>query len=288
MRLYLTRVPLEKMLLGRNFEKISENDPVLTVFHWNVLSDQLSGFFPSVEDRVVEWEFRKEKIRQELGGCDADLVCLSEVDHYLDFFHPVLQEIGYSIVYKKKKGWHRDGLCICFRRDRFRLLFQHYIYFPGSNQLAIVVKLQLGTIEILVVSTHLKSGAKYENDRKVQIKYLLMRLKNYGNIPMIMCGDFNCEPHSLTYTEILTSSLKFSSAYYSKSSKEPELTTYKKREEIECKTIDYIFTKGFEVTSILKLPSLTEIEKKGLPSEDYPSDHLSLSCKLAFTYKYSL
>ena len=238
----------------------------------------------------MDWAYRKHRIAAEIRNIDADIICLSEVDHYSDYFQPFLESQGYTSVYKKKRGWHSDGLCISFRSQRFIPVFQHYIYFPNSNQLALVVKLLLGSIEILVVSTHLKSGGMYERDRKGQINYLLMRLSRYGNIPMIMCGDFNCEPESPTYNAILSHQLKFKSAYFGRvlHNSEPEITTYKMRETVEYKTIDYVFIKGFNVNSVLSIPKLKDIEKAGLPSKEYPSDHLSLSCKVEFIYESSL
>ena len=41
------------MSFNREIIKVSHEDPVLSVFHWNILSDQLSGFFPSVDDKYV-------------------------------------------------------------------------------------------------------------------------------------------------------------------------------------------------------------------------------------------
>ena len=109
-------------------------------------------------------------------------------------------------------------------------------------------------------------------------------------MPIILCGDFNCEPKSSTYGLIINHKLNFKSSYFGIiiPSSEPEITTYKKREEVECKTIDYIFVKGFEVNAVLNLPKLKEIEKIGMPSSEYPSDHFSLACKVNFNYNSAI
>jgi endonuclease/exonuclease/phosphatase family metal-dependent hydrolase len=256
-----------------------------------MLSDQLSGFFPSIDDKLLDWSFRKHLISSELLNSFADILCLSEVDHFEDFLHPLLGQKGYQLLFKRKKSWHRDGLCIAFKQDRLRLIRQESIYFPRSNQFALTAILLLGTVEILVVATHLKSGVEYERIRERQIKFLLTALKRFRVKNIVMCGDFNCEPKSLTYNAIVQSDLSLKSAYFgvAEVEKEPEITTYKKREDQEeFNTIDYIFIKGFKVRSVLQLPGLSEVSKSGLPSKDYPSDHLSLKCGLGLDFESRL
>lgn len=278
------------MLLGREFVKVSKSEPFLTVLHWNILSDQLSGFFPSVEDRYVEWDYRKKLIASEIINTEADIMCLSEVDHYDDFIQPLLHSRGYGSIFKKKKSWHRDGLCIAFKLDKFSLAKQMFIYFPQSNQFALIAQLILGSIEITVVSTHLKSGKNYEKYRIAQASHLMKFLEKTKSNAIILCGDFNCSPNSPSYNKIVNSSIGLKSAYLNtlEPSSEPKFTTYKKREEIEYGTIDYIFLKNFDVDYVLNLPSLSTIEKTSLPSSLYPSDHLSLACKIHYSLNYSI
>ncbi|OMJ87710.1 hypothetical protein SteCoe_10554 [Stentor coeruleus] len=276
------------MLLGREFVRVSESEPFLTVLHWNILSDQLSGFFPSVEDKYVEWDYRKKYIESEIINSQADIMCLSEVDHYIDFIQPLLHSRGYGSIFKKKKSWHRDGLCIAFKLDKFSFAKQMPVYFPQSNQFALVAKLILGSINITVVSTHLKSGKKYEKYRVAQARYLMKFLEKTEADAIILCGDFNCSPNSPSYNTIVNSSIGLKSAYLNtlEPSSEPKFTTYKMREEIEYSTIDYIFLKNFDVDYVLNLPSLSFIEKTSLPSSTYPSDHLSLVCKIHYRLNY--
>lgn len=272
------------MLLNRDSVRILPENSLIRVFHWNMLSDQLSGFFPSVDDKYLEWDYRKALISQELINCGADILCLSEVDHFEDFIQPLLGAQGYHCLFKKKKSWHRDGLCIAYKKDRFYFHQQQSIYFPKSNQFALAVQLSLGPIPILIISTHLKSGSNYEKIRLRQVTYLLEQLSKFNSKHTIFCGDFNCTPNSSTYNAIKSHNIGFKSAYlgYLSPDCEPEITTYKKREDQEeFNTIDYIFVKGFQVNTVLKLPSLSEIGKIGLPSKLYPSDHLSLLCSLS-------
>lgn len=72
--------------------------------------------------------------------------------------------------------------------------------------------------------------------------------------------------------------------------KEPSFTTWKFRqydeiEDEQCRTIDYIFYKpqGFVPIAILKLPTKDDIGLNGLPSNQYPSDHLALEAVFNIT-----
>ena len=171
--------------------------------------------------------------------------------------------------------------------QKLKFVWQKSVYFPNSNQFALFLQLLLGPNEILVVSTHLKSGQEYELDRVQQVSFLLDKLASFDDSSIVVCGDFNCRPLSPSYNLIVNHKLGLKSAYFGNilPGAEPEITTYQKRENIVYKTIDYIFVKGFEVNSVLAIPSLKSIEKIGLPSKFYPSDHFSLACKV--NYKYS-
>jgi hypothetical protein len=96
---------------------------------------------------------------------------------------------------------------------------------------------------IIFVGTHLKAKKPYANIRRLQTKAILQYLND----------------------------------------KEPLFTTWKFREhdgieEEQCRTIDYIFYKpeGFVPIAILNLPSKEDIGRNGLPSNEYPSDHLAV------------
>ena len=99
---------------------------------------------------------------------------------------------------------------------------------------------------------------------------------------VIVSGDFNGEANEPFYDIIYKAG--FSSAYRTMlNDREPLFTTWKFRKdndnEVEqCRTIDYIFYKpeGFSPNAILSLPTKEDIGSDGLPSNEYPSDHLAL------------
>jgi endonuclease/exonuclease/phosphatase family metal-dependent hydrolase len=138
---------------------------------------------------------------------------------------------------------------------------------------------------IVFIGTHLKAKQPFANIRLMQIQATLKYLnKHYSSrAHVIIAGDFNGDAHEPFYDLIRQTG--FSSAYRSMSNddKEPPFTTWKFREHDgveneQCRTIDYIFYKpeGFVPVAVLKLPSKEDIGMNGLPSYEYPSDHLAL------------
>ncbi|CAF4151487.1 unnamed protein product [Rotaria sp. Silwood2] len=137
---------------------------------------------------------------------------------------------------------------------------------------------------IIFVGTHLKAKKPFENIRSNQAKAIVQYLSEHYSTRahIIISGDFNGETDEPFYDVIRKAG--FSSAYRKVlNDKEPLFTTWKFREhngieEEQCRTIDYIFYKpeGFVPIAILKLPSKEDIGSNGLPSNEYPSDHLAL------------
>ena len=112
------------------------------------------------------------------------------------------------------------------------------------------------------------------------LQYLNERYSQRSHV--IIAGDFNGDPNEPFYDAIRQAG--FSSAYRTfLNDQEPPFTTWKFRENDgveseQCRTIDYIFYKpgGLAPVAILKLPSKESIGPNGLPSNEYPSDHLAI------------
>ena len=80
--------------------------PTFTVMCYNVLCEkyataQIYGYTPSW---ALAWEYRKDLVLQEIYNCDADVVCLQEVDieQFESFFLPNLAQHGYEGVHYPK------------------------------------------------------------------------------------------------------------------------------------------------------------------------------------------
>lgn len=263
------------MALPRTFVNLQEQG--FKVMQWNTLADSLALDFPKAPQQALDWSFRAPLILSEISNVDPLILCAQEVDHFEDFLLPELDKLGYSGIFTKKKDWHKDGTAIFFKKE-VELLWSHVHWYSQSNQFFLATKLRFCNTELYVVSTHLKAKKPYENIRTSQAKELVNYLEALENIPIIVCGDFNSLPDSETQEVLKSSPLGLLNPYQEVLGG-TQFTTLKHRKTLEKKTEDYIWYKGLQVTGVYSLPTEEEIGPLALPSEQYPSDHLSLAVR---------
>mmetsp|Transcript_43142 Transcript_43142/g.49592 ORF Transcript_43142/g.49592 Transcript_43142/m.49592 type:complete len:311 (-) Transcript_43142:243-1175(-) len=300
-------------LIDRHMVKVvADQDDVpkrrVNIFFWNALADQLSLDFPAVNQHVLEWNFRKSLIRDEMLRFPQDIICLCEIDHFADFIEPLLKEKHFEGMFMKKPEWHLDGSAFFYNKDRFELIDSAQQEYKEANQLYITALLRDRTCEdnnnlLLVATTHLKAKAYHGHDdiRVRECQELLEFLGKHnreasrryidetatsGLIPTIVCGDFNSEPSGDVYKTMKTNELGFYSSYFNTlvPGAEPKYTTHKIRKNLQSHTIDYIWhTKSnIKTLEVLGIPTEEEIGERALPSEHYPSDHFSVGAVLEF------
>ena len=115
--LYMSNIPRKFLDINSissidndDISKISYDNPLLVrVLQYNVLADGLSGLrndngrFSRISNlNDLKWENRKNKLLNEIVRYDPDVITLSEVDHYHDFFLPSLLKAGYEALYAPK------------------------------------------------------------------------------------------------------------------------------------------------------------------------------------------
>lgn len=233
---------------------------------------------------------------------NPDIICLQEIDHFKDFFQPLMNRMGYVGSFNPKPDspcldcLHNvgpDGCALFYKEAKFDVLDQSLPVLEverrgtmtKTNQVAILKKLQLrsqtkGTErEFVVGTTHLKAKPGWESLRLKQGRNLIDLAKAMSkDSPIILGGDFNAEPTEPVYKAFES---EFISAYKlaGGNNQEPLYTTWKIRPRGEmCHTIDYIWHSkdSFQPVSLLPFPSGEDIGENRLPSWSYPSDHLSL------------
>ncbi|KAJ7772719.1 glucose-repressible alcohol dehydrogenase transcriptional effector [Mycena maculata] len=198
---------------------ITPTEPGLETFKvlcYNILCERAAtakmyGYTPAW---ALAWDYRKERVLQEVTESKADIVCLQEVDmgQYEDFFSRHLVDLGYEGVYGAKSRYKTmqdsdrrqvDGCATFFKKDRYQLVENHLIEFNsiamqrqdfkktddmfnrvlGKDHIAVVCLLEdlvTGT-RIIVSNTHLHWDAAYSDVKLVQTALLLEEVEKIAH-----------------------------------------------------------------------------------------------------------
>lgn len=266
------------------------------------------GNFTECPTEALEWSYRSQLILKEICRSEADIICLEEVDHFLDFFEPQLASLGFEgfftpkndspcLQYQPNNG--PDGCAVFFRSSKFSFIRKKEFRLKNehqgvSNQVALLVQLEMKDPSVAkdllhkfcVGVTHLKAKREYPILRAAQGEHLLTEMASFAKDEhVIICGDFNATPDEPVYQffrnnedhQFMMLASTYAGTYYKK--EEPKLTSWKIRANGEAKyTIDYIWVSQDKMTvnSVWRLPTEEEIGEYALPSPRYPSDHLAL------------
>lgn len=236
----------------------------------------------------------------------ADIICLEEVDHFHDFFLPMLSLKGYTGEFLEKKhspclnfqpNNGPDGVCMFFKTSKFDVIENYAEYLTnemgvvGNQGFLVKVLKHRETQQIFLVCVlHLKAKRDFHARRLAQTQSVLKILEKIlqhhnEDTPIIWCGDFNGEITEDFFKEIIGSKFALQSSYKNFLSSEPEYTTWKIRPSYEEKhTIDYVFfsTDKLKVKDVLKLMSDEDVPKSRFPSLNHPSDHVCLCVDFDF------
>ncbi|KAK0720321.1 Endonuclease/exonuclease/phosphatase [Lasiosphaeris hirsuta] len=121
-------------------EDVSSSLERVKVFTWNILCDKfatttLYGYTPT---GALSWEYRKERIIQEIRDRDADILCLQEIatDVFRDFFSPELAQSDYKGIHwprpkaktmSEKDAQVVDGCAVFYKASKWILLDRQLI-----------------------------------------------------------------------------------------------------------------------------------------------------------------
>lgn len=84
--------------------------------------------YSNVPSSYMKWDYRKTVICEELMGWNPDLICLQEVDKFIDF-SSTMEKAGFLGSYKRRSGDTVDGCAMFWKADKFRLLDTETIEF---------------------------------------------------------------------------------------------------------------------------------------------------------------
>lgn len=185
----------------------------ISISCWNCLADCYT-YNMGVKSINQHWDHRKPIISKIITETNTDLICLQEVDHYCDFYKPLLESLEKKIIYCQRN--HKDdGSCIAYNNDRFVLIDTQSVYFDDlaniipsqkkdylKHNVALMAKFKdtyNNDKEFVASTAHL-----YWNPAKPEVKhkqayYLKKKVLEFADsLPMIVCGDFNSFPDSST------------------------------------------------------------------------------------------
>ncbi|GAB2292847.1 hypothetical protein Dimus_027081 [Dionaea muscipula] len=185
----------------------------------------------NVFSKYLDWEHRKELIIQEINRYHPSILCLQEVDRF-DDLDSALQKDGFSGVFKGRTGDACDGCAIFWMKERFSLLHQEHIEFRRfglNNNVAQFCILQIRSSQsshgpstpesegdisctnLLVGNIHVLFNPRRGDIKLGQIRLFLEKAhklaEDWGKIPIILAGDFNCVPQSALYQLMSSSKL---------------------------------------------------------------------------------
>mmetsp|Transcript_105992 Transcript_105992/g.187745 ORF Transcript_105992/g.187745 Transcript_105992/m.187745 type:complete len:385 (+) Transcript_105992:80-1234(+) len=287
----------------------------LRVVQFNILADGLSGKdenkggFTESPPASLDWDYRSARLVEEVlrHGELPDIIGMSEVDHFHDWFEPVLAELGYAGAFISKPNSPcrnsldpklSDGCALFWQKHKVAMLDLETMNYDSlnehgrstgtkANQVALLATLQTsGSVPFVVAVTHLVApkNRKGERTRAQQVLQLVDRLHAKG-LPCLITTDLNASPIQGSkdyapeaYPVATTHTLRLHSAYADILGSEPEYTTWKRRGDHEDHhTIDYIFlSESLSVSRVLLPPDGKEVDPARFPGWRYPSDHVAL------------
>ncbi|XP_076155521.1 protein angel homolog 1 isoform X2 [Alosa pseudoharengus] len=209
-----------------------------SVMSYNILAQDLLVANPDLylhcSDKVLVWSARLKGIIQEIQAWRPDILCLQEAqeDHFKKQLQPVLSDMGYSCVYKRRTGSKTDGCAVCYQNKRFSQLSVSLLELRKErcelldrDNVAIVLLLQPITSQchdergtpICVATTHLLFNPRRGDIKLAQLVLVLAevdkvvkRCKAMGrDCEVVLCGDFNSLPNMPLYQFISTGQLHY-------------------------------------------------------------------------------
>ncbi|GIY33924.1 protein angel homolog 2 [Caerostris extrusa] len=198
-----------------------------SIMTYNILSgeavDNHMYLYRNCNPHFLQEDYRISRIMPEILKSKSDIICLQEVEQHLFFnmIEKVFDSNGFASIFKKRTGHKTDGCAILWRKKKFDLVRQKAVEFR-TNSCQLLDRDNIGLIAVLkpihqkftnmqlhIATTHLLFNPRRGDIKLCQLRWLLaelerMSLKEVQNEtrhyhPVILCGDFNIEPHSPLY-----------------------------------------------------------------------------------------
>lgn len=248
-----------------------------TLISWNVLADAYvrPSYFPSVAPGMLLPGARTAAIVARLRACDADVVCLQEVEPgALDAIGKGLGE-RYVVAHAPKRGGKPDGCAVLVRGPALHVTAVRELIYddgrPPSGHVALIAEIDAGDRPVGIATTHLRwdAPATPAADRLAprQIGELLAAtVAGPGATrPWLLCGDFNLGSDDPAFAAFTAAGCV--DAYEGSIFATPTSVANGR-----ARRIDFVLHHGALPVRPLPIPPIDE--RTVLPSAEHPSDHL--------------
>ncbi|KAM7402929.1 hypothetical protein PAMA_003720 [Pampus argenteus] len=209
-----------------------------TVMSYNILAQDLleanQELYTHCPLEVLDWSYRCCLLLQEIEKWAPDILCLQEVqeNHYHEELHPVLTQMGYTCVYKRRTGTKTDGCATCYRGSCFseisvtlleffkpdiELLDRHNVGIVLLLRPVVPQEVKVKDALLCVANTHLLFNPRRGDVKLAQLAIMLAEIHSVvksckakgEHCNVILCGDFNSVPYMPLYQFITTGELYF-------------------------------------------------------------------------------
>lgn len=190
-------------LLKRSFTLLSYN-----TLCQHYATPKMYRFTPSW---ALSWDYRREKLKEQLLKFDSDVICLQEVETqtYDEYWVPLMEKHDYNGLFHAKTRSQTmqvkdskkvDGCAIFFKKEKFQLALKDTIDFStawrnhkkfqrtedylnramNKDNVALILKLKhVATNEFIwVVTTHLHWDPQFNDVKTFQVGILLDHMEN--------------------------------------------------------------------------------------------------------------
>ena len=258
---------------------------MLTLATLNILND------------LDRWHERAPLIVRDLRAHQPDLVALQEVALPRNNARWIADQLGGYSVYLSPKTGRKRGVEALAILSRLPVASHETLPLVNQERTAQRVTIRNGVGSFTFVNAHLYWNPLDDKTRLKQVRRLLDWLPR--DLPAIVCGDFNAEPH---HASIRVMRERFASAHHAANGREPEYTcptplhrgpgaqnrlrrwlirvgglAFKREVKAWRGTLDYVF-----VDPSLRVHHCRVAFHKPSPHDRtlYPSDHVGLVAKV--------
>ena len=285
-----------------NTSNIPSNNSYKLLF-WNLLCNEYSydrKTSPKIELKYKVWEYRSKLFTQIFSNKSilSDIYCFVEVDKQDDIYimlNAIVNQKLFDTVYYPRPSTPL-GIMLLYNRAKFKLI-KSYKYYLGLNinqNFALVAILQENFFPnnfFAVIITHLTAFDKNEKARIKQVNKLFYNLANdtlmkqYKINKIIICGDLNTNPDSECVKQILDNNFKSVFDLNNKEDNNYTIVIDTIDEGLKKLKFDYIFiSDNINIKNKILPINFLDFEK-GLPNENFPSDHIYLFTEFQFNNK---